>query len=205
MIVDPKYAHKIIGNAPIGESIHAHTKVSIITNVMLQDWTSNVKANQNKKNNQGLKFQNIVKSISDTNTSPSFIKERAKKIRPRLRQSLLIIAILFRREKKLNPIAHKKIKGKAKLATLKLNPITHKIEVGIIVQTFAHRITANADVSERTHVHTKASTKTETIFELCNIVVIKTQLPNDFEFDDVNFFKTLLNQLVEELAIACSK
>jgi hypothetical protein len=66
-------------------------------------------------------------------------------------------------------------------------------------------MTANADVSERIHVHTKASTSTETTFELCNIVVINIQLQKDFKTDDVNFFNKFLNhQLVNE-ETACSK
>jgi len=90
-------------------------------------------------------------------------------------------------------MAHKNINGNAILATLKLKPTTHNNDAVIQVPTLDPKITANAAVRERTHVHTNAKTRTDTTFELSRIVVINIQLQKDFGTDDVNLFNKFLN------------
>lgn len=116
---------------------------------------------------------------------------------------MLTDTILFRREKKLIQIAQRKISGNANISTSKLSHIIHKIEVGIIVQTLAHRIVANDDVSDNIPVHTKARTSTDIMFELCNIAVVIIQLKNDLETEDVNFFIKFLNHQWENDETTC--
>jgi hypothetical protein len=101
-------------------------------------------------------------------------------------------------------IAHKRIRGNAIIDTLKLSQTIHKIEVGIIVPIFTHRITAKAEVKDNIPVQTNANTNTDITFELCKIVVIKIQLQKDFRIDDVNFFIKFLNHQLEKPATACS-
>lgn len=60
-------------------------------------------------------------------------------------------------------------------------------------------------MSERIHVHTKAKTRTETTFELSNIVVINIPLQKDLRTEDVNFFNRFLNQPFVTEETACSK
>ena len=140
-----------------------------------------------------------------TKLNQSFIKEKAKNIIPKLNINLPIITTLLQREKKLIKMAPININGRAMIETFRLNHTTHKTELVNIVPMFDPRITANADVSERIHVHTKAKTKTEITFELCNIAVINIQLKKDLCTDEVNFFNKFLNhQLVTE-ETACSK
>ena len=109
------------------------------------------------------------------------------------------------REKKLSHTAPKNIKGNAILTTFKLKPTIHNKDVVIPVPTLDQRITAKADVRERTHVQTKANTSTETTFELSNIVVINIQLQKDFGTDDVNLLSRFLNQPLVTEETACSK
>ena len=101
-------------------------------------------------------------------------------------------------------IAHNRINGNAIIDTSKLNHTIHKIEVGIIVHIFTHRMTANAEVKDNIPVQTNANTNTDITFELCKIVVIKIQLQKDFNTDDVNFFIKFLNHQFENHATACS-
>jgi hypothetical protein len=88
--------------------------------------------------------------------------------------------------------------------TSKLSHTIQRIEVGIIVPIFTHKITAKAEVKDNIPVHTNASTKTDITFELCKIVVIKIQLQKDFGTDDVNFFIKFLNHQLEKPVTACS-
>ena len=148
---------------------------------------------------------NIERFTSVRKLRPFFIKENAKKIRPKLSKNFPIASSLLRRERKFMHIAHKRIKGKAINDTSKLNQTIHKTEVGIIVHIFTHRITARADVKDSIPVPTNASTKTDITFELCKIVVIKIQLQKDFRVDEVNFFMKFLNHQLESPATACSK
>jgi hypothetical protein len=73
-----------------------------------------------------------------------------------------------------------------------------------MVPIFTQRITANAEVKDSIPVQTKANTKTDITFELCNIEVIKIQLRKDLGTDDVNFFIKFLNHQLENPATACS-
>jgi hypothetical protein len=118
---------------------------------------------------------------------------------------LLIETTFDRRERKLIHIAHKNINGKAITDTFRLNHTTHKTELVNIVPIFDPRITANADVRERTHVHTNANINTETTFELCKMAVINIQLQKDFSTDEVNFFNKFLNHPLVTEETACSK
>ena len=97
------------------------------------------------------------------------------------------------------------INGNAIFATSKLKPTTHKTDEVIHVHTLDQRITANADVKDNIPVQTNARTKTETTFELSNIVVINIQLQKDFRSDDVNFFNKFLNHQFVTEETACSK
>jgi hypothetical protein len=147
----------------------------------------------------------VKSTISVINANQSFIKEKAKKIIPKLNKNLLIVIILFRRVKKANQTAPKNINGNANIETFKLNHTIHRAELVIMVPILDQRITANADVSERIHVQTNASTSTETTFELCNIVVIKIQLKKDLRTDEVNLFNKFLNHQFVTEETACSK
>jgi hypothetical protein len=137
--------------------------------------------------------------------NPSFINENAKKINHKLSKNFPIASILFRRERKFTKIAHKRINGNAIKDTLKLNQTIHKIDVGIMVPIFTHRMTANADVKDNIQVQTNANTKTETTLELSKIVVINIPLQKDFNLDEVNFFKKFLNHQFVIDETACSK
>jgi hypothetical protein len=144
-------------------------------------------------------------TISVKNANQSFINEKAKNIIPKLNINLLIVTTLLQREKKLIHIAQRNTKGNANINTFRLNHTIHNTQLVNIVPILDQRITAKADVSERIHVHTNASTSTETTFELCNIVVISTQLQKDLITDEVNLFNKFLNhQLVTEETV-CSK
>ena len=204
VIVDHKYHQNIIGNASIGDKIHDHTVANTIINVILPDWTKIVSISQNRKNSHGLIHVNIERSISVRKFNPSFINENARKINHKLSMNLPIASILFQRERKFIQIAHKRIKGKATIDTLKLSHTIHRIEVGIIVPIFTQRITANADVNDNIPVQTKANTNTDITFELCNIVVTKIHVQKDFRTVDVNFFIKFLNHQLENPATACS-
>lgn len=206
VIVDHKYDAKAIEKAAVGGKIQVETIAKAIMNIKLPDWTNAVNNNQIQKNIHGVIWTYSEKStISVTKASQSFIKEKAKNTIPKLNINLPIITILLQREKKLIKMAPVNINGKATMETFKLNQTTHKTELVNIVPIFDPRITANADVSERIQVHTKAKTKTEITFELCNIAVIKIQLKKDLCTEDVNFFNKFLNhQLVTE-ETACSK
>ena len=111
---------------------------------------------------------------------------------------------LLQRERKFIHIAHNRINGNAIIDTSKLNHTIHRIDVGIIVHTFTHKITAKAEVNDNIPVHTNASTKTDITFELCKIEVIKIQLQKDFGTDNVNFFIKFLNHQFEKPETACS-
>ena len=175
-------------------------------NTIVHDWTNVVNHHQIKKNIRGLIFAYSQKStVSVINHSHSFIKEKARNITPKLRKNLLIDATLDQRDKKFIHIAHKNIKGNAIFATSKLNQTTHKSDAVIHEPTFDHKMIANADLRDRIHVQTKANTKTDTTFELCKIVVIKTPLQNDLNFEAVNFFKKFLNHQFVNQETACSK
>lgn len=175
-------------------------------NIKVHDCTNNVNNNHIQKKNRGLIFTYSEKStISVIKANQSFTNENAKKITPKLNKNLLIATTLFQRDKKFIQNAPKNINGKANTDTLKLNHTIHKTELVIIVPIFDQRTTANADVRERIHVHTNASTSTETTFELCNIVVIKIQLQKDFKTDDVNLFNKFLNHQLVNDETACSK
>jgi hypothetical protein len=127
------------------------------------------------------------------NHNPSFIKENARNIIPKLRKNLLIDTTFGQREKKFIHIAHMNINGNAIFATSKLSQTTHKSDDVIHVPTLDQRITANADVKDNIQVQTNANTRTETTLELSNIVVIRIQLQKDFNLDEVNFFNKFLN------------
>lgn len=140
-----------------------------------------------------------------TKANPSLINEKARNIIPKLNKNLQIASIFHQWGRKFIPTAQRNIRGKAIIETFRLRPTIHRIEDVIIVHTLDPRITAKADVSDNIPVHTKASTNTETTFELSRIVVIKIQLQNDFGTDDVNFFNRFLNHqfVIEETA--CSR
>ena len=127
---------------------------------MLHDCTKRVNISPKRKNNHGLIHVNIERSTSVRKFNPFFIKEKARKISPKLSKNFPIASILLRRERKFINIAHKRIKGKAIIDTSKLNQTIHKIEVGIIVHILTQRITANADVKDNIPVQTNANTKT---------------------------------------------
>lgn len=172
----------------------------------LQDWINIVNQSQIRKKIHGLIFKYSDKSIlSVKNPNHSFIKEKARNIIPKLRKNLLNITELDEREKKLNQIAHKNIRGNAILATSKLKPTAHSNDAVIPVPTFDQRITAKADVKERIQVQTNANTRTETTLELSSIVVINIQLQKDFGTDDVNLFSKFLNHQFVTEETACSK
>ena len=166
VIVDPKYPQNIIGNANVGDSIHDHT----VANTIIK-----------RKNNHGLIHENIERSTSVRKFNPFFIKENARKIRPKLIKNFPIDSTLLQREKKFINTAQISIKGNAIIDTSKLSQTIHKIEVGIIVHIFTQRITANAEVKDNIPVQTKANTKIDITLELCKIVVIKIQLQKDFK------------------------
>jgi hypothetical protein len=147
---------------------------------------------------------NIERSISVRNHKPFFIKEKARKTRPKLSKNFPIASTLFQRDRKFIHIAHSRINGNAIIDTSKLNHTIQRIEVGIIVHIFTHRMTANAEVKDNIPVQTNANTKTDITFELCKIVVTKIQLQKDFGTDDVNFFIKFLNHQFENHATACS-
>ena len=112
----------------------------------LQDWINIVNQSQIRKKIHGLIFKYSDKSIlSVKNPNHSFIKEKARNIIQKLRKNLLNITELDEREKKLNQIAHKNIRGNAILATSKLKPTAHSNDAVIPVPTFDQRITAKAD------------------------------------------------------------
>ena len=204
VIVDHRYPQNIIGIAKVGGKIHVHTAVNTIINVILPDWTKIVNISPKRKNNHGFIHVNMERSISVKKLRPSFIKENARKINHKLSKNFQAASTLFQRERKFIHIAHKRIKGNAIIDTLKLNQTIHKIEVGIIVPIFTHRITAKAEVKDNIPVQTNANTNTDITFELCKIVVIKIQLQKDFRIDDVNFFIKFLNHPLENPATACS-
>lgn len=133
------------------------------------------------------------------------ISENAKNITQKLNKNLLIASTFHRRERKFIQIAQRNINGNAITDTFKLRPTIHKIDDVIIVPILDQRITANADVKDNIHVHTKARTRTETTFELSKIVVIKIQLQKDFGTDEVNFFNKFLNHQLVTVETACSK
>lgn len=204
VIVDHKYHQNIIGSANVGDKIHVHTVANTIINVILHDWTKRVSISPNKKNNHGLIHVNIERSISVRNPRPFFMNEKARKIRPKLSKNFQIDSTLFRRERKFIHIAHSKINGKAIIETFKLNHTIQRIEVGIIVHIFTHRITAKAEVKDNIPVQTNANTNTDITLELWSIVVIKIPLQKDFRTDEVNFFIKFLNHQPENQATACS-
>jgi hypothetical protein len=204
VIVDHRYPQNIIGIAKVGGKIHVHTAVNTIINVILPDWTKIVNISPKRKNNHGFIHVNMERSISVKKLRPSFIKENARKINHKLSKNFQTASTLFRRERKFMHIAHKRIRGNAIIDTLKLSQTIHKIEVGIIVPIFTHRITAKAEVKDNIPVQTNANTNTDITFELCKIVVIKIQLQKDFRIDDVNFFIKFLNHPLENPATACS-
>ena len=206
VIVDHRYVANAMASADSGCKIPAEAMANDITNIKLPDWTNAVKNNPIQKNIHGFICAYSVKStISVTKANQSFIKEKAKKIIPKLNINLLIVITLLRLVRKANQIAPKNINGKANIETFKLNHTIHKTELVIMVPMLDQRITANADVRERIHVHTNASTSTETMFELCNIVVINIQLQKDFGTDEVNFFSKFLNHPLVTEEMACSK
>ena len=204
VIVDHKYHQNIIGNARSGDKIQDQTVANTIINVILHDCTNRVNISPKRKNNHGLIHVKIERSISARNHKPFFIKENARKIRPKLSINFPIDSILFQRDKKLIHIAHNRINGNAIIDTSKLNHTIQRIEVGIIVHMFTHKITANAEVKDNIPVQTNASTSTDITFELCKIVVTKIPLQKDFNTDDVNFFIKFLNHQLENHATACS-
>ena len=206
VIVDPKYVANATASAASGCKTPAETMANDIINIRLPDWINTVNINQIQKNIHGLICVYSVKStISVTKASQSFIRENAKNIIPKLNINLLIVTTLLRRDRKANQIAPKKINGRASIETFRLNHTIHKTELVIMVPILDQRITANADVSERIHVQTNASTSTETTFELCNIVVIKIQLQKDLRTDEVNLFNKFLNHQFVTEETACSK
>ena len=206
VIVDPKYVANIIAKDCSGCNIHEYANVRDMINIIVHDWTNVVNNHQIRKKIQGLIVAYSPKSkISVINHSHSFIKENARNIIPKLRKNLLIDTAFVRRERKFTHIAQKNIKGSAIFATSKLNQTIPKSEAVIQEPTFDHKIIANADVRERIQVQTKANTRTDTTFELCNIVVINIPLPNDFILEDVNFFKKFLNHQFVSQETDCSK
>ena len=206
VIVDQRYVANAIANAGSGGNIPADTIASKIINIKVPDCTNKVKTNHiQKKNREDIFIYSAKSTISVTNANHSFINENAKKITQKLNINLHTATTLSRRDKKFIQIAPKKINGKAIIDTFKLNQTTHSIELVNIVPTLDPRITANADVSERIHVHTKAKTRTETTFELSNIAVINIQLQKDLGTDDVNFFNKFLNHQFVTEETACSK
>lgn len=206
VIVDHKYVENAIANAASAGNIPADTIASDIINIKLHDCTNTVSTNQIPKKNHGLIFTYSDKStISVKKANQSFIKENAKNITPRLNINLLTATTLSQRERKLIQIAQKNTSGNAIIETFKLNHTIHKTELVNIVPMLDQRITANADVSERIHVHTNANTSTETTFELCNIVVINIQLQKDLVTDEVNLFIKFLNHPLVTEETACSK
>ena len=195
-----------MANAKLAGKIPDDTKAKHMMNTILQDWINAVNQSHMRKKIHGLIFKYSDKStLSVKKPSHSFMKEKAKNTIQKLRKNLLNVTELEEREKKLNHIAQINIKGNAIFATSKLKPTAHSRDAVIHVPTLDPSITAKADVRERIHVHTNANTSTETTFELSNIVVINTQLQNDFGTDDVNFFNKFLNdQLVTDETV-CSK
>lgn len=194
----------MIGSANVGDNIHDQTVANTIINVILPDCTKIVNISPKRKNNQGLIHVNIERSTSVRKSNPSFIKEKARNIRPKLNKNFPTDSTTFQRERKFIHTAHKRIKGNAIIDTLKLNQTIHNIEVGIIVPIFTQRITANAEVKDNIPVQTNANTNTDITFELCKIVVTKIQVQKDFNTDDVNFFIKFLNHQPENPATACS-
>lgn len=95
VIVDHKYHQNIIGNPNVGDKIHDHTVANTIINVILPDCTKRVNISQNKKNSHGLIHTNIERSTSVRKFNPSFIKENAKKIRPKLSKNFPIDSTLL--------------------------------------------------------------------------------------------------------------
>ena len=206
VIVEPKYAAKAIESAASGGKILAATIASEMINIKLPDWTNIVNNNHIQKKNQWLILIYSEKStISVKKANQSFINENAKKITPKLNINLLIVTTLFQREKKLIQIAQRNTNGNANISTFRLNHTIHNIQLVNIVPILDQRITANADVSERIHVHTNASTSTDTTFELCNMVVINIQLQKDLTTDDVNLFNKFLNHQFVTEETDCSK
>lgn len=175
-------------------------------NIILQDCISMVSHNQIRKNIHGLilryseKFTALVK-----NHNHSFIREKARKIIPKLKKNLLTATSLGQRDRNVIHSAHRKIRGNAIFATSKLNQIAHNNDAVIHVPTLDQSMTANADERESIHVHTKARTSTETTLELSNIVVIRIQLQKAFGTDDVNFFSKFLNHPLVMDETDCSK
>ena len=204
VIVDHKYHQNIIGNAKVGDKIHDHTVANTIINVILPDWTNIVNISQKRKKSRGLIHVNIDRSMSVKKFNQSFINENARKINHKLSKNFPIASILFRRERKFTKIAHKRINGNAIKDTLKLNQTIHKIDVGIMVPIFTHRMTANADVKDSIPVQTNANTKTDITLELCRMVVTNIHVQKDFNTVDVNFFIKFLNHQFEKPATACS-
>ena len=206
VIVDQRYVENAIANAASGGNIPADTIASDIINIKLHDCTNSVSNNQIQKKNHGLIFTYSERSIILVKkANQSFINENAKKITPRLNINLLIATTLSQREKKLIHIAPKNTNGNAIIVTFKLNHTIHKTELVNIVPILDQSMTANAEVSERIHVHTNASTRTDTIFELCNMVVINIQLQKDLVTEEVNFFIKFLNHQLVMDETACSK
>lgn len=165
-----------------------------------------VNHNPIKKKIHGLACKYSEKAtLSVKNHNHSFIKEKARNITQKLRKNLANISEVREREKKLNHIAQKNIKGNATLATFKLNHTIHNNDAVIHVPTLAHNITANADESDKIHVHTNANTSTDTTFELSNIVVINIPLQKDLNTEDVNFLSRFLNHPFVMEEMACSK
>lgn len=174
-------------------------------NVILHDWTNNVNISHNRNNIHKLIHSKIEKlRFSVKEFKPNFIKTNDKNINQRLSKNLLNNTTLSIREKKLTHTAHKNINGRATTVTSKLNHIIHKIEVGIIVQTLAHKITAKAEVNDNIPVPTKAKTNTDITLELCKTAVVKIPLKNDFTSDEVNFFIKFLNHHQENNETDCS-
>jgi len=206
VIVDQRYVANAIANAASGGNIPADTIANEIININVPDCTNIVNNSHiQKKNREDILTYSEKSTISVTNANHSFINENAKNIIPKLNINLLIVTTLSQREKKLIQTAPRKINGNAIIDTFKLNHTIHNIELVNIVPTFDPRITANADVRERIHVQTKASTSTETTFELSNIVVINIQLQKDLGTDDVNLFNRFLNHPLVTEETACSK
>lgn len=204
VIVDHKYPQNIIGNHDVGDNIHVQTVANTIINVILPDCTKRVNISQKRKSNHGLIHVNIEISTSVRKLKPFFMKEKARKINPKLSKNLPTASTLFQRERKFINIAHIRISGNAIIDTSKLNQTIHNTEVGIIVHIFTQSITANAEVKDKIPVQTNANTKIDITFELCKIVVIKIQLQKDFGIDEVNFFIKFLNHQFEKPATACS-
>ena len=189
VIVDQRYDAKAIAKADSGDKMPADTIASEIINIKVPDCTKIVNINQIQKKNRGdILIYSEKSTISVTNASQSFIKEKAKNIIPKLNINLLTVTALLQRERKLIHMAPRKIRD-----TLKLNHTIHRAAPVIIVPIFDQRITAKAEVSDNIPVQTNANTKTETTFELSKIVVINIPLQKDLRTDDVNFFNKFLN------------